>query len=66
MGNGKETPAVNLEQLIASQSELQKTIGVKRKELKEVEKKNREVKSQIGTVLNLPKGVSIAIRRTQA
>jgi cell division protein FtsB len=66
MGNGKDTSAVNLEQLIAQQSELQKTIGAKRKELHEVEKKNREVKAQIGTMLNLPKGVSIAIRRVQA
>jgi hypothetical protein len=66
MANGKETPGVNLEQLIAQQSELQKAVGVKRKELKEVEKKNREVKSQIAASLNLPKGVSIAIKRVQA
>jgi hypothetical protein len=66
MGNGKETPTVNLEQLIAQQSEIQKTIGVEWKELHEVEKKDREVKSHIGAVLNLPKGIRISSRRTQA
>jgi cell shape-determining protein MreC len=66
MANEKQSPAVNIEQLVNQQFEMLKTLRDKRKELKEVEAKNRELKSQISAALNLPKGVSISVKRAQA
>lgn len=65
MGNDKQSSAVNIEQLVNQQFEMLKTLRDKRKELKEVESKNRELKAQIATALNLPKGVSIAVKRAK-
>ena len=62
MATEKTTP-VNIETLIGQQQEMQKTLRDKRKEVKEIESKNRELKSQIGATLNLPKGVSVVIRK---
>lgn len=63
MASEKTTP-VNIESLIAQQQETQKNLRDKRKEVKEIEAKNRELKSQIGATLNLPKGVSVVIRKS--
>ncbi|MCX6138524.1 MAG: hypothetical protein NTV54_13640 [Ignavibacteriales bacterium] len=59
---GKDA-TTNVEELISQQVEMQKSVRVKRTEMREAEKKNRELKAQIGTALNLPKGVSVVIRK---
>jgi hypothetical protein len=43
-----------------------KTLREKRKEVKAVEAKNRELKAQIATALNLPKGMSITMKHAKA
>ena len=65
MGNDKQSPATTVEQLVNQQFELMKTVRDRRKELRDVEQKNRELKAQIATALNLPKGVSIVVKRAQ-
>ena len=62
MATEKTTP-INIEQLISHQMEMQKSLRDKRKEVKEIESKNRDLKNQIGATLNLPKGVSVVIRK---
>ena len=62
MATEKTTP-VNIELLISQQMEMQKSLRDKRKEVKEIESKNRELKNHIGATLNLPKGVSVVIRK---
>ena len=59
----EKTPAINIEQLISEQIDTQKVLREKRKEFRELEKKNREMKSLISSSLNLPKGVSVVIRK---
>jgi hypothetical protein len=66
MANDKQTPAVNIEQLVNQQFEMLKTLREKRKEVKAVEAKNRELKAQIATALNLPKGMSITMKHAKA
>ena len=66
MANDKQTPAVNIEQLVNQQFEMLKTLREKRKEVKVVEAKNRELKAQIATALNLPKGMSITMKHAKA
>ena len=59
----EKTPSINIEQLISEQVEMQKNLREKRKEFREMEKKNREMKALISSSLNLPKGVSVVIRK---
>ena len=61
MASTEKTSLVNIEQLVNQQIEMQKMLRDKRKEVKEIEKKNRELKSQICVTLNLPKNVSVVI-----
>ena len=63
MASTEKTSLVNIEQLVNQQIEMQKMLRDKRKEVKEIEKKNRELKSQICVTLNLPKNVSVVIRK---
>ena len=59
----EKAPSINIEQLISEQVEMQKNLREKRKEFRDMEKKNREMKSLISSSLNLPMGVSVVIRK---
>lgn len=62
MATEKNTP-VNIEQLVNQQVEFQNELKDKRKAFRDAEKKNRELKAQIASSLNLPKGVSVVIKK---